>query len=91
MSRKGGYKIIDLKGVNHTPSVGMLHNDIYDKIESTNKNILISGLVCDGIEYNDFYINFKVTGSSYVGRAILGNTSINITITDTDVVTITIA
>ena len=38
----GGYKIIDLKNKNHTPGVGMVHNDIYDEVEATKKPILLN-------------------------------------------------
>lgn len=80
----GGYQIIDLDNVNHTPGVGILHEGIYDKIEGTRKAILLSGLVVDDIEYRDIFVEVRVNESNFV-MTVYGKT---ITITDTDVVTV---
>lgn len=82
--KTGGYQIIDLKGVNHTTGVGMVHEGIYDDIESTRKVILLSGLVVDDIEYRDVFVEVNVDESNFV-ISVYGKT---ITITDTDVVTV---
>lgn len=81
----GGYQIVDLKNVNHELSVGMVHEGIYDIIESTRKPILLSGIHIDDKEFHDSYANFSVSGTNFVAT-VYGYT---ITIEDTDVVTIT--
>jgi hypothetical protein len=85
---KGGYQIIDLKGIDRKNGVGMVDEGIYDKIEGTRKPILVSGLVLEGQEYHDFYAQFTVSGSSYVYSDDV-HYNIDITITDNDVVTLT--
>lgn len=82
---RGGYQIIDFKNKNITIDVGMLYDGIYDTLEATKKAILVTGIVIDDKEYNDTFIDLHVEGSMYVGT-IYGK---NITIQDTDVVTIT--
>lgn len=82
---KGGYQIIDLQNKELQLTVGMTYEGIYDKIEGTRKAILISGFNLDGKEYHDTFVELDVSGSSYTGT-IYGKT---ITISDTDVVTIT--
>jgi hypothetical protein len=90
---KGGYQIINLDGHNHTSGVGVVHEGIYDRIESTSKPILLSGIVVNDVEYHDAYIFPCVNGSNYV--AVVGenpttNARIIINIEDTDVVTFNI-
>lgn len=52
--KTGGYQIIDLEGKD-IGSVSVTINGIYDKIESTRKPLLVSGLVVDGKEFHDFF------------------------------------
>lgn len=82
----GGYKILDLKGVDHTLTVGHVHDGIYEAIEGTRKCFLISGLVVGGVEYHDIFATPVVEGSNYI--FYLENIELSITIQDTDVVTI---
>lgn len=82
--KTGGYQIIDLKDVNHTTGVGMVHEGIYDKVEGTRKVIMLSGITIDDIEYKDTFVELQVNGSNFEGT-IYGK---KIVIVDTDVVTI---
>lgn len=82
----GGYKIINLKNVEHTPNVGMVHEGIYENLENTKKVILVSGLNIDGKEYKDFYAYIDVVGSNFVITFL----DYTITIADTDVVTVSV-
>lgn len=82
---KGGYQIIDLKNKQLTSGTGMVYEGIYDLIEGTRKAILVSGLNVGGTEYHDTFVDFTVNGSNFEGT-IYGKT---ITISDTDVVTVT--
>lgn len=83
----GGYKIIDFGGYSFTSGVGHVIEGIYDSIESSNKAILIEGLVIANTEYRPTYVDFTHSGTTYTGT-IYGNT---ITIADTDTITITVA
>lgn len=81
---KGGYQIINLGGVAHTLNIGMQHENLYGRIEGTQKPILLSGLNIGGFDYHDVYVEPKVVGSSYVIEAYGYSISIN----DNDVVVI---
>ena len=83
----GGYKIIDLGNKNLTADVGMVFDGIYEAIESTRKTTLLSGLQIGGVEYNDAFVNFKVSGSNFVTEKPVY--SYTITISDVDAVTAT--
>lgn len=83
--KKGGYQIIDLKNTPLTSGSGaMVIDGIYSSIESTNKAILVSGIVIDGVEHNDTFVELTEDGSNYVGT-MYGKT---ITIQDNDVVSV---
>lgn len=81
---KGGYQIIDLNDVNHSNQVGVIHNGVYNKIKSTRKVILLSGIVFQGIKYNDMFVFPKYDDNNGFNMKI-GNT--DITIDENDVVT----
>lgn len=81
---RGGYQIIDLKNKNLTTDVGMVYDGIYEKMESTRKPILVTGMQLDDKEYRDAFVDFTLVGSAYMGE-IHGKA---IKIEDTDVVTI---
>lgn len=81
----GGYKIIDLKKKNHTTGVGMLNDGIYDAIEETTKPIMLSNLVYEDKEYKDVFVTVNLNESNFVINVY----GLTITITSTDVVTIT--
>lgn len=83
--RNGGYKVLNFNGYNfqnnhETPSSVHGLNDIYDRIESTNKQIMVSGLVIDGIEFDDMFANFMVVSSKYETTIFVGEGSIIIEI-----------
>lgn len=72
MSKKGGYKIIDLKHTDFLSlEVGVVLAGIYASIESSyNKPLMLSGIVIDGVEKNDVYIEeLKVVDGSFVFKA----------------------
>lgn len=82
MSLKGGYKIIDLKNNDLTSSNTI--DGVYDAIEGNyGKPILLSGIVIDGVEKDDIFVNIEVSGSDYIIKAY----DRTITITSSDVVT----
>ena len=86
---KGGYQILDLKNTNFALGTGATVAGTYDKIISTKKPILVSGIVIAGTKYNDTYVDFTLvkTSSTIVGfiGTIYGK---KIKITTTDIVTI---
>lgn len=64
MSRKGGYKIIDLKGLDF--SSNMVIDGIHESIEDNyGKPLLFSGIVIDGVEKDDVFTNAVVNGDGY--------------------------
>ena len=80
----GGYQIIDLKNIKLTVGTGTKIDGVYDKIKSTRKAILISGLNVGGTEYHDTFVELTVSGTNYTGT-IYGKT---ITISNADLVTV---
>lgn len=81
----GGYKIIDLKGKDHTVGVGMVHDGIYDAIEGTKKPIMLSNIVIAGTEYKDIFVTVNLLESAFI-IDVYGYT---FTVQSTDVVTVT--
>ena len=64
MGRKGGYKIIDLKGYDFNSS--MVIEGIHERIESSyDKPLLFTGIVIDDIEKNDVFATPSVNGDGY--------------------------
>ena len=82
--KHGGYQIIDLKNTKLTVGTGTKIDGVYDKIKSTRKAILISGLNVGGTEYHDTFVELTVSGTNYTGT-IYGKT---ITISNADLVTV---
>lgn len=64
MSRKGGYKIIDLKGLDF--SSNKVIDGIYESIKDNyGKPLLFSGIVIDGVKKDDVFANVVVNGEGY--------------------------
>lgn len=63
---KGGYQIINLDGVAHNVGSGVTHEGIYERIDGTQKPIMLSGLNVGGTDYHDSYVTPIVVGSNYV-------------------------
>lgn len=92
MSRRGGYKIIDLEGTALTSGTEATIPGVYDAVESTNKRTVVSGLVVGGEEYNDMEVNFVVSSGDFVGTVTLPDSgSISFVIASDDGVTVTVA
>lgn len=66
MSYNGGYKVISLAGKNFEVEGEQTFPGIYDKIEDTNRAILVSGLVVDSVEVDDFFAGVTISGQDYV-------------------------
>lgn len=87
MSKKGGYKIIDLKNVDLTTE-NLKIDGIYNAIESNHrKAIMLSGIVIDGVEKDDCYVTLKIDSGNYVIENVYGRT---LTINDEDEISINI-
>lgn len=91
MSMKGGYKIIDLKRTDFESGVEATVPGVYEAIESTNKRTIVSGLVLDDVEYDDFPALFTVIESGFNAYIPIvdGTHSITIDVADDDGVTVT--
>lgn len=88
MSLKGGYKIIDFKDINLVTGTASTITGVYDAIKSNyRKAILISGIVIDGVEKADAFVELTINASNYVG-SLYGKT---LTITNADKVTVSVS
>lgn len=66
--KKGGYKIIDLKDndLKTSETNGITIDGLYEAIENSyRKPLLLSGLVIEGVEKNDVFVNPSVSGGDY--------------------------
>lgn len=89
--RQGGYKIINLKGINITSS-GVKIDGIYEAIKGTRKPTVLSGLVASSTEYPDMTVLFNPdTDGSYKYSFVYNSKSIALTITKADVVSATVS
>lgn len=86
----GGYQIIDLLGKELNSGVGMVFDGIYDAIEASRKPIMIEGLNIGGTEYKPCFVEFIANGSNYETEILGKNDTIMITVSDIDVVTVTV-
>ena len=91
MSKLGGYKIVDLSGSTFATGVELTKPGVYEAIKSTNKRIIVSGLVMGSVEYDDMDVTFIVEGSNYVGHVILtAKKTLDFKVTAADGVTVTL-
>lgn len=60
---KGGYQIINLDHTEFELDTGIVFDGIYNKVESTTKPILISGVNVDGYDYHDAYCEPIIFGN----------------------------
>lgn len=75
---KGGYKIINLKGVSLKSGVSQNIKGTYESIESNyGKATLLSGLTVNGTDYPDMFVNFTVSGTNYVATTVAGTLTIS--------------
>lgn len=81
---KGGYQIINFNGVELKKGTPKQISNIYDKIEGTDKSILLSGLNVNGVDYRDIFCESIVVGDGYVIKAF----GFKISISDIDKVTV---
>ena len=91
MSKLGGYKIIDLSGISFSNGVESTKSGVYEAVKSTNKRIIVSGLVMNSVKYDDMDVTFVVDGSNYVGHVILtAKKTLDFKVTSSDGVTVTL-
>lgn len=81
---EGGYQIINFKGIEFTKYTPKQLSYVYDKINRTDKTILLSGLNVDGVDYRDSMCTPIVFGNKYVIKTL----GFRISITKTDVTVI---
>lgn len=90
MSSKGGYQILDLKGVALTSGTGSTIAGTFVSIaNSHNKRIVVSGLKIGTTVYNDFEASFLPGESGYAASLTIGTNTIDIVVSDADLVTVT--
>lgn len=90
--RKGGYRIINLKGAAFTSGEAA---NVAGSYESANnpygKATMISGLVVSDVEYPDFYAPFVASSGNMTTSVVIGGSTITIAVAPTDDVTVTVA
>ncbi len=65
----GGYKLIDLKGINLIPDASPVEvPGIYDLIESTRKHTIFANYVLDGVEKPERSVNLGVKNGNFEGN-----------------------
>lgn len=91
MGRKGGYKIIDLKGENFVSGTGKTVSGLFDRIAETDKRVVISGASLGGNALKDFDVNFALVSSVYTALVNLGGDDVTITVDGDDEITFTVS
>lgn len=90
MSVKGGYIIVDLKGVDFTSGTPEIVEGAYKAASNPwNKAVLISGLQVAGVYYPDIFIPLVPNAGTYEGGAVFGGNTFTFSIASDDSVTIT--
>lgn len=83
----GGYKLIDLKGINLVPDGSPVEvPGIYDLIESTRKHTIFANYVLDGVEKPERVVNLGVNAGNFEGTIGIStdNVGLNIVISPDD-------
>lgn len=83
--REGGYQIIDLNDFNFSHNAALVLEGVYEAVEGTQKPILISGLVFNGLEIPDAFVQRDVAGTDFI---LTGIPYLVICVTQEDVVTL---
>lgn len=88
---KGGYKIIDLGGVNLTSSATIIPG-IYDALEGAHKPVLFEGVQVSGTEYKPQFAALAASGGNFLANFITSAsatalTVVQIKVTSADAVT----
>ncbi len=88
---RGGYQIIDLKGVSLTSGSEASVKGIGQSAKNAyNKPTMVCGLVVGDVVYPDFYLPFVEAESSYTGTVVINGDTIEIVIDDDDNITVTV-
>lgn len=67
--KKGGYQIIDMAGVDAITTAQTVAG-IYEAIEGNyNKPVILTGIVVQGVEYDDAAVQFRSVGQTFVASA----------------------
>lgn len=87
MARKGGYQLVNFKGISLTAGTGATISGVFSAIQNANgKRIIISGLVIGGTQYNDVPVEVTVNSSNYIFNCY----GYDFVITSADLVTATV-
>lgn len=90
--RKGGYRIINLKGTSFTSGTAAKVTGAYESANNPyDKATMISGLVVAGVEYPDFYAPFVPSSGNMAASVVIGGSTITIAVAPTDDVTVTVS
>lgn len=90
--RKGGYRIINLKGTSFTSGTATKVAGAYESANNPyDKATMISGLAVAGVEYPDFYAPFVPSSGNMTTSVVIGGSTITIAVAPTDDVTVTVS
>lgn len=85
MSKKGGYQIIDLQNKNFEYGSGrIVFPGMYDSVVGSNKVILVSGIVVDGMKHRDCFGLTEIYDNEFIIQIENGDFSVHVQ--DNDVV-----
>ena len=91
MSRKGGYIILDLKGIPLISGTAVAVPGAYEVVANPyGKATLISGLAVGDVAYPDFFAPFVEGTDSFAAAVVIGGNTIDIAVDDDDNVTVTV-
>lgn len=91
MAIRGGYQIINFKGVPFTSGEQSALDGVYNTVLSPyGKPTLVSGLVISDVAYPDFYAPFVAGGNNVATSVVIGGKTVTITIDNNDNVTATV-
>lgn len=89
---RGGYRIADFKKTALTSGTQASIKNLYAAVSNPYKKaVLVSGLVVGDVAYPDFSAVFVKVSDNYVAGVVINGSQVNITVTPTDNVTVTVA
>lgn len=87
---KGGYKIVNFKGIPLTSGSASTIKDTYAEMSNSyNKATIISGLVVGNVSYPDFFAPFVANEGVYETDVVISGHNLTIRVAANDRVTVT--
>lgn len=88
---RGGYRIIDFKGVALTSGTQATIPGLYESASNPyRKRMQVTGLVVGTTKYPDFSAEFVPSSSNFTSTLVINGDTVEIVITSADAVTVTV-